>query len=162
MAAAARERMIGLTMPQVSEEQARSLCCHLQYYREVGRRQSRRLIVYLIWIPNRKIAGGVPQLSSRPVPRSAPPGSKRGDSRSRLRRRELRTPICVDRARARPPTPRSRRVCGSQLRPPTAGPRHGPGRRGVQSAGRERVGTGFSRKAREIKELQNPWRFERK
>jgi glycosyltransferase involved in cell wall biosynthesis len=46
MAAAARERIIGLIMPQVSEEQARSLSRHLQYYREVGRYQSQRLIVY--------------------------------------------------------------------------------------------------------------------
>jgi glycosyltransferase involved in cell wall biosynthesis len=32
--------------PQVSEEQARLLGGHLQYYREVGRHQSRRLIAY--------------------------------------------------------------------------------------------------------------------
>jgi hypothetical protein len=43
MAAAARERTIQLTMPQVSEEQARSLCRHLQYYREVGRYQFQSL-----------------------------------------------------------------------------------------------------------------------
>jgi glycosyltransferase involved in cell wall biosynthesis len=47
MAAAARERIIELVMPRVSEEQARSLSRHLQYYREVGRYQSQRLIVYL-------------------------------------------------------------------------------------------------------------------
>ena len=46
LAAAARERIIELIMPQVSEEQARSLSRHLQYYREVGRYQSQRLIVY--------------------------------------------------------------------------------------------------------------------
>jgi glycosyltransferase involved in cell wall biosynthesis len=47
MAATARERIIELIIPQVSEEQARSLGGHLQYYREVGRYQSQRLIAYL-------------------------------------------------------------------------------------------------------------------
>jgi glycosyltransferase involved in cell wall biosynthesis len=47
MAAASRERIIELILPQVSEEQARSLCRHLQYYREVGRYQSQRLLTYL-------------------------------------------------------------------------------------------------------------------
>jgi glycosyltransferase involved in cell wall biosynthesis len=46
MAATARERIIELIIPQVSEEQARLLGGHLQYYREVGRHQSRRLIAY--------------------------------------------------------------------------------------------------------------------
>jgi hypothetical protein len=47
IAAAAREGIIGLIMPQVPEEQARSLCRHLQYYREVGRYKSHLLIVYV-------------------------------------------------------------------------------------------------------------------
>jgi hypothetical protein len=46
MAATARERIIELIIPQVSEEQARLLGGHLQYYRVVGRYQSQRLIAY--------------------------------------------------------------------------------------------------------------------
>ena len=46
-AAKARETVIELIIPQVSEERARSLRGHLQYYREVDRYQSQRLVAYL-------------------------------------------------------------------------------------------------------------------
>jgi glycosyltransferase involved in cell wall biosynthesis len=47
MAAAARERIIELIMPQVSEERARSLHAHLQYYRDLSSYESQRLLTYL-------------------------------------------------------------------------------------------------------------------
>jgi glycosyltransferase involved in cell wall biosynthesis len=47
MAAIARERIIELIIPQVSDEQVRSLRVHLQYYSELGQYQSQRLVAYL-------------------------------------------------------------------------------------------------------------------
>jgi hypothetical protein len=137
MAAAARERMIELTMPASLRRASAFVVSSLAVLRRGRPAPISALYCVSIRILNRKIAGGVPQLASRPVPSSGPPGSKRGDSRSLVRRRELRKPICVDRARGRPPTQRSRRVeINSSL------PRRGLATARVGAASRARVAKG--------------------
>jgi glycosyltransferase involved in cell wall biosynthesis len=46
-AAVARGRVIEIILPQASEERARSLRAHLQYYRDLSSYQSQRLLTYL-------------------------------------------------------------------------------------------------------------------
>ena len=132
MVAAAHERIIEFVISQLSEDRARSLHPHLQYYREFDRYQFQRLLTYVSGTRTERLQAafrdyrqGLYQAWGRQGAREA-----------------IANLVCQG-----SPTDAGGPIEPAEsIRPPTAGHRHGSGRRGVQGAGRERPGTGFLRK----------------